>query len=206
MPKSFVIVDDFLANADEVRNSALSLDYPFPESKTYFPGRNSEKRLLIDGLDQEVSSHVGEPLRPVQGTGHGKFRLSLEGDQGEGNIHIDPQCHWSGILYLSRPEDCQGGTDFFRHKPTNTDCAPITPDQLKAANLQSFQDIYNEIVIPHSNDSSKWERTMRIPMRYNRLILLRPWFWHAAGPGFGHDLTTGRLVYLMFYVNGTQLI
>jgi hypothetical protein len=29
-------------------------------------------------------------------------------------------------------------------------------------------------------------------------VLLRPWLWHTAGPGFGDSLENGRLVYLMF--------
>lgn len=53
-----------------------------------------------------------------------------------------------------------------------------------------------------SADSSKddaWECTMSVPMRFNRLVLLRPWLWHTAGPGFGDSLASGRLVYLLFY-------
>jgi hypothetical protein len=40
---------------------------------------------------------------------------------------------------------------------------------------------------------------MTVPMRYNRLVLLRPWLWHTAGPGFGETIEDGRLVYLMFF-------
>ena len=50
-----------------------------------------------------------------------------------------------------------------------------------------------------SLDDSKWEMTMRVPMRFNRLILLRPWLWHTAGESFGDTLENGRLVYLMFF-------
>jgi hypothetical protein len=48
-------------------------------------------------------------------------------------------------------------------------------------------------------DDSKWEMTMRVPMRFNRLILLRPWLWHTAGEAFGDSIRNGRLVYLMFF-------
>ncbi|MFQ5347644.1 MAG: hypothetical protein ACE5ED_07350 [Rhodothalassiaceae bacterium] len=41
-------------------------------------------------------------------------------------------------------------------------------------------------------------------MRFNRLVLLRPWLWHTAGPGFGNSLENGRLVYLMFYVRAPR--
>jgi len=46
--------------------------------------------------------------------------------------------------------------------------------------------------------------TLRIPMRYNRLILLRPWLWHTAGESFGNSPETARLVYLMFFASGRR--
>ena len=40
---------------------------------------------------------------------------------------------------------------------------------------------------------------MQVPMRFNRLVLLRPWLWHTAGPAFGDRPENARLVYLMFF-------
>src|SRR3546814_8877771 len=80
--------------------------------------------MEIGGLTGAVSRLVGEPLRPMPPTeSHAKFRITLAGDVGRAKVHVDSS-HWSGILYLSRPEDCQGGTAFFRHIPTNTERAP----------------------------------------------------------------------------------
>ncbi|MGH8191496.1 MAG: hypothetical protein ACREP2_08635 [Rhodanobacteraceae bacterium] len=59
--------------------------------------------------------------------------------------------------------------------------------------------MYADIIEKGSNDDSKWELTMQVPMRYNRRVLLRPWLWHNAGQGFGDSLENGRLVYLMFF-------
>jgi hypothetical protein len=42
---------------------------------------------------------------------------------------------------------------------------------------------------------------MQAPMRFNRLIMLRPWLWHTAGTGFGDSMENGRLVYLMFFAS-----
>ena len=39
-------------------------------------------------------------------------------------------------------------------------------------------------------------------MRFNRLVLLQPNYWHTAGPGFGDSLENGRLIYLMFFLRG----
>ena len=77
MPLSFLVVDDFLGNAAQFRESALKLDYPYREGE-YFPGRNSVERLPIPGLEQVVSSIVQEPLRAVHPPGsHGKVRVAL---------------------------------------------------------------------------------------------------------------------------------
>ena len=59
--------------------------------------------------------------------------------------------------------------------------------------------MHADIIEKDSVDDSKWELTTRIPMRFNRLVLLRPWLWHTAGPGFGDTPENGRLVYLMFF-------
>ena len=113
-------------------------------------------------------------------------------------MHVD-QSHWSGILYLTLSEHCHGGTDFFRHRRSGTERAPINDAELRAMGYSSMQQMHQDIIENDSNDEAAWELTMRASMRYNRLVLLRPWFWHSAGEGFGSELANGRLVYLMFF-------
>lgn len=197
MPTSIIIVDDFLDDPDPLRSAALRLTYP--EQKGEFPGRNSLQRITVEGLDQFASELVGEPLKAIGSPlSHAKCRMTLAGDVGRSNVHIDSS-YWSGILYLSKPEDCQGGTDFFRHKATNSDRAPLSQDELAAMNFTDFETMRNTIIDRDSNDPDAWEKTMTVPMRYNRLVLLRPWLWHTAGTGFGDRAENGRLVYLMFF-------
>ncbi len=40
---------------------------------------------------------------------------------------------------------------------------------------------------------------MTVPMRFNRLILYRPWSWHSAGEAFGSGLDDGRLIQLVAF-------
>ena len=197
MQTSLLIVDDFLDNAIGLREAALRLTYP--QQQGAFPGRNSLERINVEGLSEEASRLVHEPLEPIEPLqSHAKCRLTLAGDQGRAKVHID-NSHWSGILFLSRPEDCRGGTDFFRHLPTNSDRAPADQDELTARGYADFEEMHREIIEKDSVDDSKWERIMQVPMRFNRLVLLRPWLWHTAGPGFGDRPENGRLVYLMFF-------
>jgi hypothetical protein len=202
MLTTLLIVDDFLNNADGLREQALRLTYP--EQQGAFPGRNSRERISIDGLDEAVSRLVGEPLIPVEPLeSHAKCRLTLGSDKGRAKVHID-NSHWAGILYLSRDEDSVGGTDFFRHIRTNSDRAPVYKEELEARGYSSFDEMHADIIEKDSVDDSKWELTTRVPMRFNRLVLLRPWLWHTAGPGFGDRPENARLVYLMFFQSGRK--
>lgn len=199
MPTSLIVVDDFLGDPFELRSAALRLTYP--EQQGAFPGRNSLQRVRLADLDAAVSRIVGEPLKPIDPPqSHAKCRVTMAMDDGRGKVHID-QSHWSGILYLSLPEHCRGGTEFFRHRRTGSDRAPIDAKELAAMGYPSMADMYRDIIEKDSNDDSAWDLTMQVPMRFNRLVLLRPWLWHTAGAGFGETLENARLVYLMFFAS-----
>lgn len=202
MPTSLIIVDDFLDNAGALRDAALRLTYPPGEHM--FPGRNSVERIDIQGLDQQISQLVGEPLRalaPEQA--HAKCRITLGSDKGKAKVHVDPS-HWSGILYLSRPEHCRGGTELFRHISTGTERAPYNDQEAATFDFPSAKGMTEQILDEDGTDDSKWEMTMRVPMRFNRLLLLRPWLWHTAGETFGDRIENGRLIYLMFFASARR--
>lgn len=197
MPTSLIVVDDFLDNARQLRDIGLRMQYPMVQGN--YPGRNSAQGVDLEGLDQEISRLVGEPLVPAPGQAHGKFRLSLASDVGKARVHVDAS-HWSGILYLSEPAHCRGGTEFFRHRPTNTERGAYDDDEALAMGYPSAKQMIADI-LEDTLDESRWEMTMRVPMRFNRLVLLRPWLWHTAGESFGSTPEDGRLIYLMFFAS-----
>ena len=200
MVPALFVIDDFLRNAEEVRRQALGLKYAVGGR---YPGLNSIEKLRIEGLDQIISALVREPVHApwTNDFSHGSCRVALASDDQQARIHID-QSHWSGILYLSRSEDCRGGTEFYRHKRTNTDRVPMDEASLKAVGYETYKDLQHDILDKDALDRSQWEHTMTVPMRFNRLVLLQPHYWHTAGPGFGDCLENGRLIYLMFFLRG----
>ena len=198
MQTSLLVIDDFLNDPDTIRAQALQLD--FPEQRGIFPGRNSLQRLQLEGLDEVVSHLVGERLAAAPpNPSHAKCRITLGSDEGLGRVHIDVS-DWSGILYLSKPEDCRGGTEFFRHRRTGWDRFPLDIEEIRKGGFSSFEEARRILVEEEGTKEERWDQLMTVPMRYNRLVLLRPWLWHTAGPGFGDNLENGRLVYLMFFV------
>ena len=202
MLPSLIILDDFLADPHGVRRAALALDYGEEANRANFPGRNSSTALPTRTLEEAVSQQIGTRVVGTPQTSHGHCRLTLKSDKGKSGVHCDP-AFYSGILYLSRPEDCEkpnaGGTDFFRHKRTGIDRVPPTLEEARALGFRDLDSVFEEVVNKDTTHPAKWQRTMRVPIRFNRLILFSPWLFHNAAPGFGNDAESGRLAMLLFF-------
>lgn len=195
-----LMVDDFFADPLAIRNAALSLEYPQPESRTNFPGRNASTRLNLSGLEQSIGALVHERLAARSHTSHGRPRLALKGETGVCDVHMDFN-HWSGIVYLSKPEDCQGGTHFYRHRATGLDRAPVFDGEATKAGFPDGRTAIEKILGNDANRSEAWEETHTIPMKFNRLALFRGYLWHDAGAAFGTGKDSGRLVLPLFFTN-----
>ena len=202
MLPSLLIVDDFLKDPWAARRAALALEYDPAKQHGNFPGLNSSTPLDMQGVNSAVSRLIGMPLAGAPGTQHGACRLTRKGDSGKSGVHIDP-ASYSGILYLSRPEDCArpgaGGTDFFRHRRTGLEAVPQDPARIAASGYADINALVEDVVNRDTTSPAKWERTMRVPARFNRLLLFSPWQFHNAAPGFGKSAEDARLVMLLFF-------
>lgn len=202
MLPSLIIIDDFLKDPWAARRAALALDYDPAGQHGNFPGLNSAAALDTTAVDSAVSRHLGIRLGAAPGTQHGHCRLTRKGDRGKSGVHIDPAAY-SGILYLSRPEDCAkpdaGGTDFFRHRRTGLESVPQDPAKIAATGYGDINALVEDVVNKDTLIPAKWERTMRVPARFNRLLLFSPWQFHNAAPGFGSSPEDARLVMLLFF-------
>ncbi len=198
MLPSLILIDDFLADPWSVRRRALALDYDPKFKKGNYPGLMSTTPLEVRGMEQAVSQRVGVPLMAAPRTMHGHCRLTLAGDTGKSGVHIDPAAY-SGILYLTPPEHCRGGTDFFRHRPTGLDRVPQSERELAPTGYRDINRLIEEVVNGDTLKPARWEKTMTVPMRFNRLLLFSPWMFHNAAKGFGKGPEDGRLVQTLFF-------
>ncbi len=198
MLPSLLIIDDFLSDPLTARQAALALDYDAAFKRGNYPGYISTTPLDIRGLDERVSKIIGARVKAADGTSHSHCRITLKGDKGRSGVHIDP-AFYSGILYLSLPEHCKGGTEFFRHKRTGLERVPSDPLAITRAGYSDINALIEDVVNRDTRNKARWERTMLVPMRFNRLILFSPWLFHNSGAAFGTSHETGRLVHLMFF-------
>ena len=196
------IIDDFLPEPMDVRRHALSLNYPPRPEGVNYPGRNADKALSFPGIESMLGSLVHETLVPVPSprSSHGIPRLASEGDESNSHVHID-NFHWSGILYLTLEEHCQGGTHFFRHNKTGWDMAPVWPGMAEKAGYSDAKSAMTEILSKDIYDPNAWTETQMVPMKFNRLVLFRGYLWHDAGRSFGTTPEESRLIIPLFFSN-----
>jgi hypothetical protein len=198
---SYLIIDDFYDDPHMVRNAAMHADYEPRIGEVYYPGDNSVRALEIDGLNDVVSRLVQEPVMRTPHTAHCRFRMAMAGAEAEASLrmHVDGANYWSGIVYLSLPEHCRGGTEFYRHKELDSDHAPLYDREVTQFGYDSCALFTQDLTKKDSNDASKWEHLFTVPMRFNRCVLFRPWFWHTPSESFGDRPENARLIQLFFF-------
>lgn len=199
MRQNIIIVDDFYSNPEEVREIALSQEYPDPGDDYTYPGRNSKGQYYNDEVHQKFENIVRQPLNPADQNGY--FRISLETDTHKQDVHVDPCWEWGGVIYLSDPKDCvdEGGTSFWKHNTLHMENCPKNDEEARTYGFSCYKEAWWTTVYGDGQDRSKWTRYFLCPMKYNRLVLFRTHLWHSHNFNFGTTLENGRLVQLFFF-------
>ncbi|QFS52814.1 DUF6445 family protein [Nostoc sphaeroides] len=197
---SIIVIDNFYDDPDEIRKLALSLNYSKDPNKVY-PGAEG----IAIGYDwtevmNRMRSYIDEPCQtssPLRNPPfpQGKFNLALASDENKrlSRVHVDLN-RWAGVVYLSRPEDCCGGTSWYRHRASGA----ITDTQEWMEQIFSHcagktAEEYKKDVLKVSTDMSQWEEIQRVAMVYNRALILMAHTFHATTCLFGTDINNGRL-------------
>lgn len=187
-----MVVDDFLGDFDGVRgwvdNYAQFPNVVNPVDGVTYPGICSE---IPDALRDEVHKNLCLILATNQVTIRSIFaRLSVAGVNVPHQAHNDASMGmFSLMLYLNRPEHCDGGTELVRYYE----------DGIMEYGPQDEGELY--VWGYSANWASDWERLSMCPMRSNRAFIFDARLMHRAQPigGFGKDATDGRLVLTAFF-------
>ena len=163
MLNRYYIIDNFYDSPDGI--AKLVLDNP--ETKLF-----SEDHCNF--FSQIVSERLEEALDNC-----GRFTINKLDNTG---IHFDTgNISWTGYVFLQKdhPKDL-AGVEFWKHKETLIEEIPKTIEELKDLgyeNLESFKTFIDDNIL----DFSKWESVFKIPYKYNRLVIFRPWLFRSTG-------------------------
>jgi hypothetical protein len=91
------------------------------------------------------------------------------------------------------------GTLLWRHKERDLDHTPLSPEEGKALGFKDYEEVREKMIYEDGHDRSKWELMHRVPMKYNRIVFFRPWYWHSHGENFGTTREDARMVQIFFF-------
>ena len=210
--RGLVIVDDALPDPDAYRAQALALDYRQSADArgVNFPGRQTDGQPC-QALMERIAGALGHDVKWLS-PDNGAFRSSGADSVARSDIHVDPDDGsagpvLAGLLYLTLPEQCRGGTSFWRHRSTGWEQRP-TIAELRARGYPSFAEFERQgIHIDRARAFAEialgraelWDFLFEIPLRYNRLAIYRADYFHAVSNVFGSSPEDARLVQLFYF-------
>jgi hypothetical protein len=127
------------------------------------------------------------------------FRMNLAGELPHSWVHSDDICaKFASVLYLNPPEQCKGGTAFWKHSTLGIDRLP-TRESLRERGLNDVD--YYRMIEGEWKKQAVWEQIGHVPMKFNRFITYPTCLFHSRFPfeGFGSGPDDGRLIWICFY-------
>lgn len=189
-----LVKDNFLPDPERVRQEALTTpfgDYIGPDSELYQHVQVRPNEEFSEILSEAVGAKVSQSLT--------LFRINYAGELPTNPVHSDQCCSaFACVLYLNKPEDCRGGTAFWRNKATGWDSMP-TEAAIRSKGKSPKRE-YSKIVGDGDNLNG-WEQTSLTDMKFNRMIIYPSRRFHSRFPieAFGNTVENGRLIWVSFF-------
>ena len=199
MIPQILVIDDFHDNPDIVRNVAINANYPEPDGGYTYPGKNSNENYYPRELHEKFEYILKQKLDPAPNNGY--FRLSLEKDSFQQDIHVDPTWQYGAVCYMNSPEQCidEAGTSFWIHNKTNTQFLTHSQEGASIIGFPNPREFWWTTVYGEGLDRSKWTRYLLSGMKYNRIVIFNANMFHSHNYNFGDCLENGRIVQLFFF-------
>lgn len=191
------IIDNFYTQPDMIREHAIKEEKE-ANSAGQYAGVMTDRSFITQEHFDIIGRLVGHPVESSTQL-CGKFRFTKEGDTYKQDIHFDPSDGgvWAGVCYLT-PNVHKEGTIFWRHKKTGLESIPLTQQGIQQHGWYNVDDL-KKFLETDGLDHSKWDQTLVLPFKYNRMVLFRPWLFHSPGPAFGDSYENCRLIQTFFF-------
>lgn len=187
------VIDNFFEDPAKEREQALEATYQTIE-------HNTLKYRGISFVEDAAAVSKIEKLTGSKLEARVMYRRYLENEENETYIHSDVDIGtYTAIAFLNPPEQCFGGTAFWRHRQHKWIGQPKTPEEILEGHgedtLEFWAKIYRD-----GFDESKWIMRRCVPMRYNRLIIFPSHWFHSRYPkkAFGTEIGNSRLIKVFF--------
>lgn len=189
-----LVFDGFTSDAEQVRTAVIAGEFSTeigPDGAKY---TGISKHAVPHWYDR-IANLVGCKITPKLSC----FRLNLSGELPHSWVHSDDICaKFASVLYLNLPEQCKGGTAFWKHRLKGIERLPSKPELTEQGiDANAFYESMNS----EWKDLSLWQQTAMVPMKFNRFVTYPTCFFHSRYPfeAFGSGPRDGRLIWICFY-------
>ena len=148
---------------------------------------------------ERIAELIGKPIIPKLSC----FRLNLEGELPHSWVHSDDICaKYASVLYLNLPDECRGGTAFWKHADMGIDRLAKREDMNPGVDYGS----YCRMIEGEWKKKDAWKQVAFVEMKWNRFITYPTCLFHSRFPfeGFGSGPKDGRLIWICFYDKAVQ--
>jgi hypothetical protein len=203
--RDYWLLDDAVPNADAIRARCLAkTDWAqgYPYTAETWPGLRTIPGLEPDELaplEAWVKQATGAKKLWVE-TAPGGARLNhnciqvVGVDESEPRPHSDSRalCRYAAVLYLNpnAPEDC--GTGFYRQRLPG---GQLGGNTVMPPHVNLVEALGTRFVAPDS-----FALDVKVPYRYNRMLLYRANLIHSATAYCGHTLADKRMAAVFFWM------
>ncbi len=226
-----VLIDDFYANPDKVRDFILNspaskwstVTYGFPIARTHMTLNLEKVRQAISHITEKVYGLSAEPIPAFISNLTINDQETKENPGKAIDPHVD-HCLFAAVAFLNIPEECRGGTAIYRHRETLLESLPhpipyyenfikerIFP-LAKKYSCKSYEDFLQKIIFSPretsqciSESDHRWELIKILEMKYNRLVLYEGKLFHSVYFQPNDFIHHYRIVQAMFFPKGVPV-
>ncbi|MFI5677253.1 DUF6445 family protein [Streptomyces cellulosae] len=203
--RDYWVIDEVLPDVDAVREGCLAKDdwvEGYPHKPEAWPGLRAMPGLgpgQLERVERAVRKATGAGKLWVQeAPGGGTLNHNCVQVVGEGEStprpHTDSRslCRYAAVLYLNPgvPKDC--GTSFYRQALPG---GRLGGNVVQAPHNNLVDALGTRFVAPDA-----FEEDVRVPHKYNRLLLYNANLVHSATGYFGRTLAEKRMTAVFFWM------
>lgn len=193
---ALTIIDDLIAPQRllEIRKEVISVGFATekgPDNLDYTGISKAQYPELCNAIAHALGHNIAVTMS--------FFRFNTKGDIPHSWVHSDEGCaSHAAILYLNTPDQCQGGTAFWRHRGMGLD---EMPSDAELTSGQWKPDWFKPMMNAEWKKKKAWEMVGLAGMKFGRLITYRSTLFHSRWPfeAFGDSPETGRLAWVCFF-------
>lgn len=188
--KDIIVVDNFYANPDLVRNYAINnLNF---NNSDYHKGKRSDKPFILNGTLEKFEEILGRKIYNWNNPNYANGRFQYCTSTDPIVYHVDSQ-NYAAMVYLTPNAPLQTGTATYKSVYTQQTKFNETHGELY---FNTFKGLSNEL---NFYDKTSFEMVDNIANVYNRLVLFNSKNIHAAVNYFGDNIDNSRFFHLFFF-------